>query len=171
MLGNAKYMLNVTVIFFLSKQSKSYIFQSNETHRFLLKTAKSNDNKITVSDLWPRPPSFYHHCSSPFLPLGKKLPVWEKLLAFLYCFTHSALQCRKDCRWLEDEQLKIETKKKDEGEGEKKIQVYGTGSKSPNSFFQDGVYQAEGVMAFLFSWHEAGMSSPLPIDEFPLSPC
>lgn len=48
----------------------------------------------------------------------------------------------------------METKKEIDGGGEKKeIWVDVTGSKSPNSVFQDGIYQAgaEGVMVFLFS--------------------
>lgn len=48
------------------------------------------------------------------------------------------------------------------GRRKKKIWVDVTGSKSHNSAFLDGIYQAgaEGVMVFLFSWHEGRMSSP-----------
>lgn len=60
----------------------------------------------------------------------------------------------KDCGRLEDELWKMETKKrKKDGEKKREIWVDVTGSKSPNSIFLDGIYQAgaEGVMVFLFS--------------------
>ena len=75
-----------TRINFFNVSPRNRVHQENEIQGSFLEKAKSNDNKIIVADLWPRPQSFYHHYPFPFSSSWQKTATPGKVISLSLLF-------------------------------------------------------------------------------------